>query len=233
MHEDLELARDKEIIRTYEDVMLKLDAKEQKALAEEQHPSLPDLVNGDRRGGNSELDADTLQYSTRSLEEANMFQIIDFRRPDVAAPESVLVGGVGHVYCTEPRDLSPLVVLQINHSGVSRAFQEVPSYFYPCTPRSKLPANQQTIEFPEEHSLLPLGWGPEQIRSVLVSYPANYYLMPGGVHTNAIKLSSYVVDPIYYGFRRSFRTTTVFIHFKNKLVHRTHQLPSDGHHLQG
>ena len=233
MHEDLELARDKEIIRTYEDVMLKLDAKEQKALAEEQHPSLPDLVNGDRRGGNSELDADTLQYSTRSLEEANMFQIIDFRRPDVAAPESVLVGGVGHVYCTEPRDLSPLVVLQINHSGVSRAFQEVPSYFYPCTPRSKLPANQQTIEFPEEHSLLPLGWGPEQIRSVLVSYPANYYLTPGGVNTNAIKLSSYVVDPIYYGFRRSFRTTTVFIHFKNKLVHRTHQLPSDGHHLQG
>ena len=151
----------------------------------------------------------------------------------MAAPESVLVGGVGHVYCTEPRDLSPLVVLQMNHSGVSRAFQETPSYFYPCTPRSKMPANQQTIEFPEEHSLLPLGWGPEQIRSVLVSYPANYYLTPGGVNINAIKLSSYVVDPIYYGFRRAFRSSTVFMHFKNKLIHRTHQMPSDGHHLHG
>ena len=85
MNGDLELARGKELIRTYEDVMLKLDAKEQRDLAEEQHPSLPDLVNGGRKDNNSELDSDVLQFSTRSLDEVSMFQIIDFRRPHVAA----------------------------------------------------------------------------------------------------------------------------------------------------
>ena len=93
------------------------------------------------------------------------------------------------------------------------------------TPRSKLPLDQQTIDFPEESSLLALGWAPDDIRSVVISHPANYHVIPGGVNISQIKLSSYVVDPIYYGFRRAFRSTTVFFHFKNKLVHRTHQIP--------
>ena len=101
------------------------------------------------------------------------------------------------------------------------------------TPRSKLPLDQQTIDFPEESSLLALGWAPDDIRSVGFSHPANYHVIPGGVNISQIKLSSYVVDPIYYGFRRAFRSTTVFFHFKNKLVHRTHQIPTVGHHLFG
>ena len=101
------------------------------------------------------------------------------------------------------------------------------------TPRSKLPLDQQTIDFPEESSLLALGWAPDDIRSVVISHPANYHVIPGGVNISQIKLSSYVVDPIYYGFRRAFRSTTVFFHFKNKLVHRTHQIPTVGHHLFG
>ena len=93
--------------------------------------------------------------------------------------------------------------------------------------------DQQTIDFPEESSLLALGWAPDDIRSVVISHPANYHVIPGGVNISQIKLSSYVVDPIYYGFRRAFRSTTVFFHFKNKLVHRTHQIPTVGHHLFG
>ena len=71
-----------------------------------------------------------------------------------------------------------------------------------------------TIDFPEESSLLALGWAPDDIRSVVISHPANYHVIPGGVNISHIKLSSYVVDPIYYGFRRAFRSTTVFFHFK-------------------
>ena len=93
-------------------------------------------------------------------------------------------------------------------------FEETSSYLYPCIPRSKLPLDQQTIDFPEESSLLALGWAPDDIRSVVISHPANYHVIPGGVNISHIKLSSYVVDPIYYGFRRAFRSTTVFFHFK-------------------
>ena len=233
MNGDLELARDREIIRTYDDVMLKLDAKEQRDLAAEQHPSLPDLVNGGRRGGNSELDADAL-ISTVSLRKTSLSQIVDFRRPDWAAPESFLVGGIGQVYCLEPTHAThPKNLRKINHSGVSRAFSKTTSYLYPCTPRDEIPLDQQIIDFPEEHSLLALGWAPDEIRSVLINHPANYRVMPGGVNVAQIKLSSYVVDPIRYGFRKSYRATTVFFHFKNKLVHRTHQLPTEGHHLYG
>ena len=85
-------------------------------------------------------------------------------------------------------------------------FEETSSYLYPCTPRSKLPLDQQTIDFPEESSLLALGWAPDDIRSAVISLPANYHVIPGGV-----KLSSYMVDPIYYGFRWAFRSTTVFL----------------------
>merc|ERR1711994_310778 len=233
MNGDLELARDREIIRTYDDVMLKLDAKEQRELAEEQHPSLPDLVNGGRRGGNSELDDDAL-ISTVSLRESSSSQIVDFRRPEVAAPESFLVGGFGQIHCLESaKTTHPKILSEFNHYGMSRAFSKTPSYLYPCTPRSKLPLDQQIIEFPEEHSLLALGWAPNEIRSVLINHPANYRVMPGGINAAQIKLSSYIVDPIHHGFRKSFRATTVFFHFKNKLVHRTHQEPTEGHHLYG
>ena len=233
MHGDLKLARDREIIRNYDDVMLKLDAKEQRDLAAEQHPSLPDLVNGGRKGGNSELDDDAL-LSTVSLGKVSLSQVVDFRRPDVAAPESFLVGGFGQVHCLESASAThPKIFRTLSYSGVSRAFFKTPSYLYPCTPRNELPWDQQVIDFPEAHSLLALGWAPDDIRSVLINHPANYRVMPGGVNAAHIKLSSYVVDPIYYGFRRAFRSTTVFFHFKNKLVHRTHQLPAEGHHLFG
>ena len=238
MNGDLELARNREIIRTYDDVMLKLDAKEQRDLAAEQHPSLPDLVNGGRKGGNSELDADAL-ISTVSLRETCLSQIVDFRRPDMAAPESFLVGGFGQTYCLEPHCLEQTTtthqkfIKNLNHSGVSRAFSKTSSYLNPCTPRSRLPLDQQIIDFPEEHSLLALGWAPDDVRSVLINHPANYRVMPGGINVTQIKLSSYIVDPIHYGFRKAYRATTVFFHFKNKLVHRTHQLPTEGHHLYG
>ena len=68
---------------------------------------------------------------------------------------------------------------------------------------------------------------------MVISHPANCHVIPGGVNISQIKLSSYVVDPIYYGLRRAFRSTTLFFHFKNKLVHRTHQILCVGHHLFG
>ena len=231
MNGPLEAARRQEIIRTYEDVMLKLDAKEQKDLAAEQHPSLPDLANGRRHQGPSELVSNEMPISTQTMIQSDEFRLYDLRTANQAVPKELLVvtgKSSGYQYCG--------MSASINHPTMFGKFRDwygengvpvtTPFNLTFCTSRSKLPLGQQSLEFPEEHSLITQDCCPEMIKSALLTYPPDLHLMPDGVNLTRIEVSAYVVNPIYYGFRKAFRVATVFMYYKYRLIHAAHQIPS-------
>ena len=235
MNGPLETARRQEIIRTYEDVMLKLDAKEQKDLAAEQHPSLPDLANGRRHQGPSELVSNELLITTQTMLQSDEFRLYDLRGANQANPGLLLEvtsKASGYQYCVLSNSMGHPATSGINKDWYgSNGAPEITTFSLTySTSRSKLPIGRQSLEFPEEHSLITQDCCPELVRSAMLTYPPDLHLMPGGVNLTRIEVSAYVVNPIYYGFRKAFRVATVFMYYKYRLIHAAHQIPSQNSH---
>ena len=232
MNEELEAARKDEVIRTFEDIMVKLDAKDLKDLAQEQHPSLPDLAAGGRRDGNSELDMDLLQTTSPFLAELQFVQLIDLRDPLKSVPKSVRVGGNYGLYCFDiDTSIYPENAKLADSTGKFQEFTAVSTNFDPRLSRSQLPEEDRIFEFPEEYSLVAWGYTTEEIRMALMTYPPNFSLVLGGVNMSKLIVCDYVIDPIYWGFRKAYKCTTVWMNYTIELTHKTHQIPTEGHHL--
>ena len=240
MHSSIEELQNDEIILNFKEVMVKLDAKDQSDLGQEQHPTLPDLAVGGRKDANPELDIDILQISTPSLLETNIYQLLDFQRPTEGLPKLKIADD--GFYCFSTQISTEHNALQDVKSGIRGGASGLPvtSCLQRCSAacktvgdfgfgksRNRLPNDEKLLSVPEIHSGLISGFSPKEISSALINYPANFSLVVGGMQKDRLKICGYLMDPIYYGWRRAFKVTAVCVKFIWMLKHRAHQIPKE------
>ena len=105
---------------------------------------------------------------------------------------------------------------------------------------------------PEFYSAVSLGISPSDLIGSSIDYPPNFSCLPGGysiannwhgiTHTKKrlpsseeeeLQIRRFPVDVTHYGWKVSFKATSVWMYFRMKSQHKTHQIPSKGHHLFG
>ena len=78
------------------------------------------------------------------------------------------------------------------------------------------------------------GVNSEMIDQLHVKYPPNFSCLPSGkprVVEEDSQIRRFPVDIVRYGWKKTYRTTSIAIHFVRMAQHRTHQVPVEGHHL--
>ena len=237
MHLEIEELRQEEVILNFEEVMTKLDAKDQTDLGTEQHPTLPDLAVGGRRDANPELDFDVLQITTPSLLKTNMYELMDLKRPTEGLPKLKNIQGglfcfMNHLPQASKYDLGK----GLSYGTVK---SESESHTLICrgtgdfgfgNSRNKIPQDKKLQEIPEVHSGLLHGFSPREISSALINYPRNFSLVVGGVNMERLKICEYLINPIHFGWRTAFKTTAVCIKFIWTTKHKAHQILEENHY---
>ena len=205
MHMSMEEMKTTETILNFEQVMSRLNAKDKAILAEEQNPSLPDLATGARRNSNPEFD---IMYTTPSLREGNIMDTL-------------------LSYCGQIGDTKETV-----------REEEIEGEVLMQTQKSESVIREFTNE-PENQFLAGsyFGINSEMATQLHVNYPPNFSCLPSGkprvVREEYSQIRRFPIDITRHGWKVTYRTTSIWIHWMRKTQHKAHQIPVEGHHLYG
>ena len=78
------------------------------------------------------------------------------------------------------------------------------------------------------------GVNPEMIDQLYVNYPPNFSCLPSGkprVVEEDSQIQRFPIDIVRYGWKKTYKTTSIAIHWLRMAQHRAHQIPTEGHHL--
>jgi hypothetical protein len=197
---------EQEIILDFEGVMKSLSAKDREALKEEQNPTLPDLAAGSRKNKNPEFDIATAG-TVEDLED--FYQTVQCYK--ISNP----------VDSVSRSDLPQLVGTKEGMRSVEKEDTcGIPPQFYAgmwfgVTPEMMV---RYFLEIPESMSNdLSLLVGSQKPTRKKIQFEKD---IPRRQVTR-------------YGWKVTFRATSVMTYYRMKTQHATHQTPGPGHHLYG
>ena len=206
MHTSIDAMKSSGTILDFDQVMKSLNAKDRQILAEEQNPTLPDLATGARRNSNPEFD---IMYSTPSLRDDNiMSMLLSYCEKIDNGEKSSNKYGVnkGDILVLNQKAEDELSYVASNEVGLSNQLYAA-SFF---------------------------GVDAEMVQQFHVNYPPNFSCLPSGkprVVEKDSQIRRFPVDIVRYGWKKTYKTTSIAIHWLRMAKHRTHQIPVEGHHL--
>ena len=206
MHLSIEEMIEQEVILDFEGVMKSLSAKDREALKEEQNPTLPDLAAGSRKNKNPEFDIATAGIVEDLEDFYQTVQCYQISNPVDSVSRS---------------DLPQLVGTKEGMRSVEKEGTcGIPPQFYAgmwfgVTPEMMV---RYFLEIPESMSNdLSLLVGSQKPTRKKIQFEKD---IPRRQVTR-------------YGWKVTFRATSVMTYYRMKTQHATHQTPGPGHHLYG
>ena len=206
MHLSIEKMIEQEVILDFEGVMKSLSAKDREILKEEQNPSLPDLAAGSRKNKNPEFDIATAGTIEDLEDFYRIVQCYKISDPTEDYSRSDLPQSVGTKEGVRNID---------KEGGCETPPQFCAGMWFGVTPEMMI---RHFLEIPEsmsnDLSLLVEGQKPTRRK---VQFEKD---IPRRQVTR-------------YGWKVTFRATSVMTYYRMKTQHAAHQTPSPGHHLYG